>query len=56
MCLRARSIIIKSSSSRGVAEEAPSAYNDVATVIEAAEKAGLAKRMARLNPVICSKG
>jgi tRNA-splicing ligase RtcB len=51
-----RGIIIRSPSSRGVAEEAPGAYKDVGTVVEAAESAGLSKRVARLEPLICIKG
>ncbi len=54
--LRGRGIIIKSPSQRGVAEEAPGAYKDVSAVIEATEMAGLAKKVARLTPVICVKG
>jgi tRNA-splicing ligase RtcB len=41
---------------RGVAEEAPGAYKDVAEVVEAADHAGLARTVARLEPVICIKG
>ena len=51
-----RGIIIRSPSSRGVAEEAPGAYKDVSAVVEAAEKAGLSRRVARLEPLICIKG
>jgi tRNA-splicing ligase RtcB len=51
-----RGIIIRSPSPRGVAEEAPGAYKDVGSVVEAAEKAGLSKRVARLEPLICIKG
>lgn len=54
--LRKRGIIIKSPSSRGVAEEAPGAYKDVKVVVQVAEAAGLAKRVARLTPLICIKG
>ena len=54
--LYARGIVIRSPSMRGVAEEAPGAYKDVGAVVEAAEHAGLAKRVARLRPVICIKG
>jgi len=49
-------ILIRSPSSRGVAEEAPGAYKDVGAVCEAAERAGLARRVARVRPVICIKG
>ncbi len=54
--LAAQGIIIKSPSTRGVAEEAPGAYKDVTAVVEAAEKAGLSRRVARLEPLICIKG
>jgi tRNA-splicing ligase RtcB len=54
--LRARGIIVKSPSQRGVAEEAPDAYKDVGSVIAAAETAGLARRVAKLAPVVCIKG
>jgi tRNA-splicing ligase RtcB len=49
-------ILIRSPSTRGVAEEAPGAYKDVAAVVAAAEQAGLARRVARLRPLICIKG
>jgi tRNA-splicing ligase RtcB len=54
--LAARGIQIRSPSQRGVAEEAPGAYKDVDAVVEATEKAGLARKVARLEPVICIKG
>ena len=54
--LRARGILIRSASLSGVAEEAPGAYKDVAAVIEAAHHAGLARKVARLEPLICVKG
>ncbi|NIP47946.1 MAG: RNA-splicing ligase RtcB [Gammaproteobacteria bacterium] len=54
--LAQRNILIRSPSSRGVAEEAPGAYKDVGAVVEAAEHAGLARRVARLEPVVCIKG
>jgi tRNA-splicing ligase RtcB len=54
--LAAQGIIIRSPSSRGVAEEAPGAYKDVSAVVAAAERAGLARRVARLRPLICIKG
>ena len=49
-------ILIRSPSTRGVAEEAPGAYKDVDAVVIAAEHAGLARRVARLRPLICIKG
>jgi len=54
--LAARGITVRSPSQRGVAEEAPGAYKDVAAVVLASERAGLARRVARLQPVICIKG
>jgi tRNA-splicing ligase RtcB len=54
--LAAQGIIIRSPSSRGVAEEAPGAYKDVSAVVAAAERAGLARRVARVRPLICIKG
>jgi len=54
--LAGRGILIKSPSMRGVAEEAPQAYKDVSEVVDAADAAGLARKVARLEPLICIKG
>jgi len=54
--LRERSIIIKSPSMRGVAEEAPGAYKDATAVVDATHAARLARKVARLAPLICVKG
>src|SRR5581483_1026666 len=54
--LAAQGILIRSPSQRGVAEEAPGAYKDVGAVVAAAEHAGLARRVARMRPLICIKG
>jgi tRNA-splicing ligase RtcB len=54
--LAERGVLIRSRSLRGVAEEAPGAYKDVTAVIEAADRAGLARTVARLEPVVCIKG
>jgi len=54
--LASRGILIRSQSYRGVAEEAPGAYKDVTAVVDSAEQAGLARKVARLAPVICIKG
>jgi len=51
-----RGILIRSPSMRGVAEEAPGAYKDVSEVVEVAERSGLARIVARLEPMICIKG
>ncbi|MBI5461809.1 MAG: RtcB family protein [Gammaproteobacteria bacterium] len=54
--LAARGILIRCVAQRGVAEEAPGAYKDVTVVVDAAEHAGLARKVARLEPLICVKG
>ena len=54
--LAQRGILVRSPSSRGVAEEAPGAYKDVTAVVDAAQAAGLARKVARLEPLICVKG
>lgn len=54
--LAARGILIRCVSQRGVAEEAPGAYKDVSAVVDSAEQAGLARKVARLQPLICIKG
>jgi tRNA-splicing ligase RtcB len=54
--LAERGIIIRSPSPRGVAEEAPGAYKDVTAVVDAADRAGLSKKVARLEPIVCVKG
>jgi tRNA-splicing ligase RtcB len=54
--LESAGILIRSPSMRGVAEEAPGAYKDVSAVVEASERAGLARRVARLRPLVCIKG
>jgi tRNA-splicing ligase RtcB len=54
--LGARGIIIRSPSPRGVAEEAPGAYKDVGAVVDAADRTGLSRKVARLEPLVCVKG
>jgi tRNA-splicing ligase RtcB (3'-phosphate/5'-hydroxy nucleic acid ligase) len=54
--LASRGILIRSPSMRGVAEEAPQAYKDVSEVVECADAAGLARKVARLEPLVCVKG
>ncbi|CEG62316.1 RtcB family protein [Legionella micdadei] len=54
--LARRGILIRSGSYRGVAEEAPEAYKDVTSVVNAAHHAGLAKKVAKLEPIVCIKG
>ena len=54
--LATKGILIRSPSYRGVAEEAPGAYKDVTAVVDAADQAGLSRRVAKLAPMICVKG
>jgi tRNA-splicing ligase RtcB len=54
--LASRGIFIRSPSERGVAEEAPGAYKDVSSVVDVADAAGLARKVARTEPLICIKG
>jgi tRNA-splicing ligase RtcB len=54
--LAARGILVRSPSSRGIAEEAPGAYKDVSDVVDATDAAGLARKVARLEPLVCVKG
>jgi len=49
-------ILIRTRSYRGVAEEAPGAYKDVSAVVEATHAAKLARKVAKLAPLICVKG
>jgi len=54
--LAARGVLVRSPSTRGIAEEAPDAYKDLHCVAEVTEKAGLALRVAHLKPLVCIKG
>jgi tRNA-splicing ligase RtcB len=54
--LAEQGIIIRGASIRGVAEEAPGAYKDVNEVVDATDKAELAKKVAKLEPMVCVKG
>lgn len=54
--LQDRNIVVRGSSARGLAEEAPSAYKDVDEVVTVCAHAGLARRVARLVPIGVVKG
>jgi tRNA-splicing ligase RtcB len=54
--LEASGIAVRPRSSRGLAEEAPFAYKDVDEVVAVCERAGLARRVARLRPIGVVKG
>jgi tRNA-splicing ligase RtcB (3'-phosphate/5'-hydroxy nucleic acid ligase) len=54
--LEAQGIVVRCPSNKGLAEEAPFAYKDVERVVEVVERAGLARRIARLVPIGVVKG
>ena len=54
--LESKGIIVKCYSLRGIAEEAPLAYKNVDEVVEVVDRAGLAKKVARLVPLAVIKG
>ncbi len=54
--LAAAGIAVRARSDRGLAEEAPFAYKDVDEVVATCERAGLARRVARLRPLGVVKG
>jgi tRNA-splicing ligase RtcB len=49
-------VLVRATSLRGIAEEAPGAYKDIDAVVDATEGAGLATKVARLVPLVCIKG
>ncbi len=54
--LRAKGIIVKCWSLRGIAEEAPQAYKNIEEVVEIVHQAGLSKKVAKLVPLAVIKG
>jgi tRNA-splicing ligase RtcB len=54
--LEGRGIVVRCPSNRGLAEEAPFAYKDVEQVVDVVQRAGLARRVARLRPLGVVKG
>jgi len=54
--LELRNILIRSTSARSIAEEAPGAYKDVSDVVEVTERSNLAHKVVKLAPLICIKG
>lgn len=54
--LEAQGIVVRSPSTKGLAEEAPLAYKDVERVVEIVERAGLSRRVAQLVPLGVVKG
>ncbi|MBT4866762.1 MAG: RNA-splicing ligase RtcB, partial [Planctomycetaceae bacterium] len=54
--LRARGVIARSRSWKGLAEEQPDAYKDVNLVVDVVHRAGLSKKVARMRPIGVIKG
>lgn len=54
--LKSRGILICAGSMSGLAEEAPIAYKDVSRVVDVVHNAGIAKKIARLEPIAVVKG
>ena len=54
--LEAEGIIINAGSRRGLTEEAPLAYKDIDDVVGVIDEAGIAKKVARLRPLVVIKG
>ncbi len=54
--LEERGIAVQAGSMAGLAEEAPLAYKDVSRVVNVVAKAGIGRRVARLEPVAVIKG
>ncbi len=51
-----RGVVVRAQSLRGLAEEMPWAYKDVVDVVDVVERAGIARRVAKLRPMIVVKG
>ena len=54
--LKAKGILVKCYSMRGIAEEAPQAYKNIDEVVDVVHNAGLSKKVVRLVPLAVIKG
>jgi len=54
--LKAKGILVKCYSMRGIAEEAPQAYKNIDEVVDVVHQAGLSQKVARLVPLAVIKG
>ena len=54
--LKEQGIYIEAGSFKGIAEEAPVAYKDVNLVVDTVQSSGIAKKVAKLRPVVVVKG
>jgi tRNA-splicing ligase RtcB len=51
-----RNVLVACTSRRVLAEEIPEAYKDVGSVVDVVDRAGIARKVARLKPVAVVKG
>ena len=49
-------IVVAAGSTKGLVEEAPEAYKDVDSVVDVVNRAGIARKIARLRPIAVVKG
>ncbi|WP_299159135.1 RtcB family protein [uncultured Eudoraea sp.] len=54
--LKEKGIFVEAGSFKGIAEEAPVAYKDVNMVVETVSNSGIARKVAKLKPVVVVKG
>jgi tRNA-splicing ligase RtcB len=54
--LARRGVVVRAQSMAGVAEEMPWAYKDVVDVVDVVDGAGIARRVAKLRPMVVVKG
>lgn len=54
--LERQGVFVQAGSVKGLAEEAPVAYKDVQDVVDVVVKAGIAKKVVRLRPIVVVKG
>lgn len=54
--LESQGIVVRCTSLRGLAEEAPQAYKNIHDVVDVVHNAGLSKKVARLTPLAVIKG
>jgi tRNA-splicing ligase RtcB len=54
--LEEKGIVVRCARSQELAEEAPEAYKDVERVVDVVHRAGLARTVARLEPIGVVKG
>jgi tRNA-splicing ligase RtcB len=51
-----RDVLVACTSRKALAEEIPEAYKDVGAVVDVVDRAGIARKVARLRPAAVVKG